>query len=112
MILQMVLTYYISGNIAKDKNAITELINKGAKSIILTNTSEQIKFLGVLLLNYCFENLKKEFSDLIKMTVLNVDDNFAALWSAKKLGYDKENNSHKKIKHNFKSPALTVVLSQ
>ena len=108
----MVLTCYISGNIAKDKNAIKELTNKGAKSITLTNTSEQIKFLGVLLLHYCFENLKKEFSDLIQMTVLNVDDNFAALWSAKKLGYNNESNSHKKIKHNFKSPTLLVILNQ
>ncbi len=105
----MSLVYYVTCNIEKDKNAIAKLISKGTKTIKLSNTPEQVKFLGVMLLSYCFESLKKEFPNFIEMTVLEVGDNFAALWSAKKLGYE---NSYKKIKHNFKSPTIIKILNE
>ncbi len=82
---------------------------KTEKTIKLSNTSEQIGFLGIMLLNYCFESLRKEFPNFIEIIVLEVGDNFAALWSAKKLGYE---NSYKKIKHDFKSPTIIKILNE
>lgn len=56
------------------------------KKVILTNKVGSTKYYGILVLDYMFKQLLKEFPQITKI-IIEVGDDHAALFSAVKLGY-------------------------
>ncbi|QQV75284.1 hypothetical protein H6P87_00836 [Rickettsia tillamookensis] len=57
------------------------------EQIILTNPASSIKYYGMLVIDYMFKTLSKEFPKKVLELTVNVGENHAALFTAIKLGY-------------------------
>nr|WP_253310030.1 hypothetical protein [Rickettsia endosymbiont of Ceutorhynchus assimilis] len=55
--------------------------------IILTNKAGSTKYYGMLVVDYMFKQLTKEFLEKIVKIIVNVEDNHPALFTAIKLNY-------------------------
>lgn len=54
--------------------------------IIITNPKGSTRYYGMLVLDYMFKILRAEFSQITEV-IVNVDNDNAALFTARKLGY-------------------------
>ncbi|WP_425362693.1 hypothetical protein [Candidatus Tisiphia endosymbiont of Hybos culiciformis] len=63
-----------------------EFLSKFHDPVILTNKSGSTRYYGMLVLDYIFKTLTKEFSQIVKI-IVNVENDHAALFTAIKLNY-------------------------
>ena len=63
-----------------------EFLKNYINPVILTNNQGSIRYYGVLILDYMFQKLIKEFPQIIKI-IINVEDDHAALFTAIELNY-------------------------
>ncbi|WPY00399.1 hypothetical protein Trichorick_00273 [Candidatus Trichorickettsia mobilis] len=85
-------------NLSSAKEYITNTQNP----LIITNSPNSIKYYGILVLDYIFKTLQKEFPKTITDIIVDVGDDHAALFTAKKLGY-------KNIKYTGNSNAAKIM---
>ncbi|WP_316355205.1 hypothetical protein [Candidatus Trichorickettsia mobilis] len=76
-------------------------ITNTQKSLTITNSPNSIKYYGILVLDYIFNTLQKEFPQITDV-IVDVGDDHAALFTAKKLGY-------KNIKYTGNSSAAKIM---
>jgi hypothetical protein len=55
-------------------------------TVIVTNPPGSSRYYGMLVLDYMFKSLQEEFPQIVKIT-LNLGNDNAALFTARKLGY-------------------------
>ncbi|ADE30077.1 beta/alpha barrel domain-containing protein [Rickettsia prowazekii] len=55
--------------------------------LILTNDDSSIKYYGMLVIDYMFKTLRREFPEKVLALTVNVGQDHAALFTAIKLGY-------------------------
>lgn len=63
-----------------------EFLSEFHDPVILTNKSGSTRYYGMLVLDYIFKTLTKEFPQIVKI-IVNVENDHAALLTAIKLNY-------------------------
>lgn len=56
--------------------------------VLLSNPQGSTRYYGMKVIDYIFKTLQNEFPDKIKGIIVDVYDDYAALITAKELGYD------------------------
>ncbi len=72
--------------IIKDLASARAFLISNPEPIILTNAKGSTRYYGMVVLDYMFETLIKQFPQIVKV-VVNVEDDNAAFYTALKLGY-------------------------
>lgn len=75
-------TTYTIGNLSDAREFLSEFHDP----VILTNKSGSTRYYGMLVLDYIFKTLSKEFPQIVKI-IVNVENDHPALFTAIKLNY-------------------------
>ncbi|HJD57207.1 MULTISPECIES: hypothetical protein [unclassified Candidatus Tisiphia] len=75
-------TTYTIGNLSDAREFLSEFHDP----VILTNKSGSTRYYGMLVLDYIFKTLNKEFPQIVKI-IVNVENDHPALFTAIKLNY-------------------------
>lgn len=85
-----------------DLESAKEFLKTHTAPVIITNPGGSTRYYGMRVLDYMFKELSKEFSQITDI-IVNVDDDYAALFTAIKLGY-------KNIKYTGDSQEARMIL--
>jgi len=64
-----------------------DFLSGAEEKLILTNHTSSVKYYGMLVIDYMFKTLSREFPEKVLDFTVNVGDDHAALFTAIKLGY-------------------------
>ncbi|WP_040255863.1 hypothetical protein [Rickettsia hoogstraalii] len=74
---------YVVVNLEEARNFLPSI----EEQLILTNHASSVKYYGMLVIDYMFKTLSKEFPEKILDFTVNVGEDHTALFTAIKLGY-------------------------
>lgn len=70
----------------KNLSDAQQFLRKNPQIVTLTNNPGSTRYYGILIIDYIFKKLMKEFPFIVKI-IVNVEDDHAALFTAVKMGY-------------------------
>jgi hypothetical protein len=72
--------------IVENLSSAREFLTNFNHAVTITNAKGSTKYYGVMVINYMLKKLQAEFPQVVKI-IIDVDDDFAAFCTAKKLQY-------------------------